>query len=721
VSENGTRLVQFGIFEVDLRAGELRRNGSKVKLQEQPFQVLSLLLRHPGEVVTREEIKSKLWPADTFVDFDHSLNAAIRRLRDALGDSAENPRFVETVPRRGYRFLPPINGAGASIAEEKPTRPIWWPILAALVVGLMSVAGGFFIARRPYVHRETGQRRLTANSQDDPILGSVISPDGKYLAFADKKGLFLRQIDSDETHPVALPKGFDAVPAAWYPDGTHLIVSSVEGPKSPPGLWQISIMGGTPRRLIDDGRSASISRDGSQVAFVRGRNPKEELWAMGSKGEEPRQLFAVPPRSELGVPAWSPTGQQLAFMIVSYPPAQWGAETNINVLDLKTGRQEVIISPRTIKPDLSDDAQLGRGLAWTSDNHLIYSVSEPPPNQGDSNLWQVALDSAGRISGRPTRLTTAPDDVFALSVSADGKRIAFIKDAWIPTIYISELGHGADGITAPKRLTPDNWKNIPFGWTPDSKAVIFVSDRDGAFHIYKQQIDQSVSELLVGGKEQANVPRLAPDNSLLYVAWPEPGEPTRPSRLMRVSAVDGRPKIIVERDGIGNFQCARPPSTLCLYHVGTATRLSFFRFEPATGQSEELPELKIDDEAPHTYNWNLSPDGKMLVTAKMGGVSQDPSITFHALEDGSKRTVTVKAYAGLGGLDFSADSKSLWATAFTNDEKCVLLNIDLQGNIRTMLEDREMLINWAVPSPDGRYLALAKGRGSSNVWMAERF
>src|SRR5579871_6344009 len=106
---NGARSIQFGTFEVDLRAGELRRNGSRVKLQEQPFQVLTVLLEQPGEVVSRDELQKRLWPADTFVDFDHSLNAAIRRLRDALGDSAENPTFVETVARRGYRFLAPVS------------------------------------------------------------------------------------------------------------------------------------------------------------------------------------------------------------------------------------------------------------------------------------------------------------------------------------------------------------------------------------------------------------------------------------------------------------------------------------------------------------------------------------------------------------------------------------------------------------------------------------
>src|SRR6202171_100659 len=123
MSSNGSRMIQFGVFEVDQRAGELRRNGTRVKLQEQPFQILALLLERPGEVVTREELQSRLWPADTFVDFDHSLNAAVRRLRGALGDSAEHPLFVETVARRGYRFLAPVRGLGPAVDAETSVRP----------------------------------------------------------------------------------------------------------------------------------------------------------------------------------------------------------------------------------------------------------------------------------------------------------------------------------------------------------------------------------------------------------------------------------------------------------------------------------------------------------------------------------------------------------------------------------------------------------------------
>jgi DNA-binding winged helix-turn-helix (wHTH) protein len=109
-SSGESGLLRFGLFEVDLAAGELRKNGARLRLQEQPFQVLVVLLENAGRVVTREDLRQKIWPADTFVDFDHSLNTAINKVREALGDSASSPRFVETLARRGYRFIAPVNG-----------------------------------------------------------------------------------------------------------------------------------------------------------------------------------------------------------------------------------------------------------------------------------------------------------------------------------------------------------------------------------------------------------------------------------------------------------------------------------------------------------------------------------------------------------------------------------------------------------------------------------
>jgi DNA-binding winged helix-turn-helix (wHTH) protein len=97
--------IRFGAFEADFRSGEIRKRGVKIRLQEQPLQILQLLLQHPGEVVTREELRQKIWPADTFVDFEQGLYNAVKRLRDALKDSAQNPRFIETLSRHGYRFI----------------------------------------------------------------------------------------------------------------------------------------------------------------------------------------------------------------------------------------------------------------------------------------------------------------------------------------------------------------------------------------------------------------------------------------------------------------------------------------------------------------------------------------------------------------------------------------------------------------------------------------
>src|SRR6202167_5209273 len=127
---NGDRTVRFGAFEADLHSGEVRKSGSRIKLQDQPFKVLQILLEHPGALVTRDELQSRIWPSDNFGDFDHAVNVAIGKLRTALGDTADNPCFIETVPRRGYRFVgkledPPVEAAPpeAPAVIAPPSRP----------------------------------------------------------------------------------------------------------------------------------------------------------------------------------------------------------------------------------------------------------------------------------------------------------------------------------------------------------------------------------------------------------------------------------------------------------------------------------------------------------------------------------------------------------------------------------------------------------------------
>jgi len=260
---------------------------------------------------------------------------------------------------------------------------------------------------------------------------------------------------------------------------------------------------------------------------VKGPKFAEELWVMESGGEKPRRLVACE-RCMFGAPAWSPDGREIAYVTSKYAPP-WQVNTSVALFDMGSGQQETIFSPIGRHAEMGGEMALGPALVWTSDNHLIYSVSEPRPNQDDSNVWSVPLDPRGRIAGTAFRLTATPDEVSSLSASADGKRITYTKNSFNPGIYVSQLNSNGTRLSTPQRLTLDNWRNYPFSWTADSKAVLFASDRDGTFHIFKQQIDQTVPELLVGGNEEAMLPRLAPDNStVLYVTWPKLGAPAGP-------------------------------------------------------------------------------------------------------------------------------------------------------------------------------------------------
>src|SRR6266481_4249658 len=189
-------IVRFGIFGINFQTGELRRRGQKVSSRNNLWQVLAALLERPGEMVTREELRSKLWPADTFVDFDHSLNAAIKRLRDALDETAERPVFIETVPRRGYRFIAPVDSASGSriVAtqerSESLARPRAWGFLSttrnAVLAGLTACALALLLLY--YSHS-------LKSKADQPVVTPVVtnigekytpslSPDGQHKAFA---------------------------------------------------------------------------------------------------------------------------------------------------------------------------------------------------------------------------------------------------------------------------------------------------------------------------------------------------------------------------------------------------------------------------------------------------------------------------------------------------------------------------------------------------------
>ena len=522
---------RFDEFSVDLSSGKLQRSGVDVPIQGKPFQVLRLLLIAKGEVVTREQLRAALWPEDTFVDFEHGVITAVKKVRHALKDSVENPKFVETIPKIGYRFIASLEWVTDEdktdqIEGFETTRPaeltpisksnlpgvrarriVWMTLTAFLVIVAILFAGysrlQLWLAEIGVGHHPTSQTpimewRLTANPDDTPVTSGVISPNGKFLAYTDPTGFYLGQVDGGETHRVSLPQGFNPLAESWFPDGIHLLVSSAESAETPPSLWQISVAGGAPRKLTDEGSSAALSPDGSQIVFVKQAGSAEEVWLMQADGEKARRLISSLEDS-FSRAAWDPDGKRFAYAKTKtrYYASRRAPDTQIEVFDLATGQTAVVLS--------QGDRGLPRGgaaLGWTPDGRLIYPRREPRPNHQDTNLWSVRLDArTARPIDPSARITSGTGIAVQLSLSTDAQRMALRRHAPQPDVYVADLLGPERRLSKPRRLTLDQRLDYATAWTADSKAVIFYSNRDGPFHVFKQSIDATHPELLVGGQD----------------------------------------------------------------------------------------------------------------------------------------------------------------------------------------------------------------------------
>ena len=703
-------VIRFGIFEADLRAGELRRNGIKVRLQEQPFQVLAMLLERPGELVTREELRSRLWPADTFVDFDHGLNAAVKRLRDTLGDSAENPRFIETLARRGYRLLGSVNGAARATLPVPHSRPYWRIGLGAFGLLLLGTIAGWHAGHRSAAMLRFTDRRLTANPENDPVTSAAISPDGKYLAFADRSGIFLRAVGTGETHPINMADEGKTYFINWFPDGSHMLATRSSSATEKPSLWSVSVFGGAPRKLMDAAERGAVSPDGAQIVFVRGDYGREEIWQMQSDGEHAHKLLGQPGDNCESV-VWSPDGKRIAFLRAVYRKGWEEADVSLGIYDLGSGKINYVLS----------SSRLRSALAWSPDGRLIYSQSELPPNQNDSNLWSIHVDARGNQAwGQPVRLTNGPDAKVRASLSADGKRLSFLRWAESPAVYISQVEAGGARLSPLKRLGLDERRNLPYTWTPDGKSVIFTSDRDGVFHLFKQAIDQPAPDLLVGGDQSVNVARLNADSSaILYTLGPAPHDTDRRVRLMRMPLTGGTPQLVLAEAGLNNFQCARSPSTVCVFSGYTANQLDLFRFDPATGRKDSL--ATIEGSEWYLYNWTLSPDGSTLALAKKHRLPGTADIRLLPVAGGKERVLALRDWTAISSLDWAAKSRSIWVIASSPAGTQTLLHVDLHGKAKPVLQESEKDLGWAIPSPDGRHVAIWEASGNSNAWLLDGF
>lgn len=515
--------VQFGLFEVDLQVREMRKSGVKIKLNEQPFQVLTVLLERPGEVVTREELQTRLWPADTFVDFDLSLNSAVKKLRQALGDESDNPRFVETLYRRGYRFIAPVSAAGRELpaAGESgvPALPSSvsnqvsdagtgagsrsdsrssgeagarsWKRLAFIAAGGLAVLLiGLMLELPPKSSpRITGFTQLTSGGKVHQM--SALLTDGQRLYFqaADKDRIALGEVSVSGGDSALLATPFlNTFLDDIAPDGSSILISKFEGTdtneESP--IWLLPLPAGSPRPLgAVGGHSAVWSPDGHRLLYPRGA----DLYEANPDGSDTRKLATL--------------GGHVEAVRVSPD----GRKIRLTLEDVKTGLTELWelnrdgSQPHPLLPNWNASPHECCGR-WTPDGKYFLF---PSLREGRTSLWALPeRHSWTQPKAKPVQLTNGPLDFWLPVPSRDGKRIFALGGQ--PRSEVLWY----DGRSFVPYLGGASAADLAF--SADGQRVAYISIPELA--LWSSKIDGSDRiQLSDPGAMEAALPRWSPDGS----------------------------------------------------------------------------------------------------------------------------------------------------------------------------------------------------------------
>lgn len=528
--------LSFGPFEVDLPAGELRKNGVQVQLPQQALRILRLLLAHAGVVVTREQLREELWSEGTFVDFERGLNSAMNRLRRALSDSAESGRYIETVPGQGYRFIAPISepappATEKSVAEpreSKRRRPKLWWWLAVPAASLISFVFGWQIHRSPI---QPGPWQLSQLTSDSGLsYCPAISRDGTLVAYSSDRAapgqldLYMKQVRGD----VALRLTFDGLQNTtpdFSPDGSKIVFHSI---RDGGGIYEIPAFGGQPRLIAKEGQNPKFSPDGSQIAYwIGGENVASAVpgsgtvWATPMGGGQPRQLGAQ--FTGARNPIWSPDGKSV--LIVGYTSSKaydrngtdWWLLSLDGKRSVKTGMSQAIIHSevQALNIDHAAASSVNRisgvpyPACWSTSGAIIFSAQ----SGYTQNLWQTTLSSeTGKVSGDLNRLTVGAANEWQPSC-AEEQRVVFDsmqvkRNVWS---FAYDLNAGRS-MGAPEQVTnrPEGEEHAAL--SRDGRYVAFASPQTGSDNIWLQEIATGKESRVTESHSMQRFPVISPSS-----------------------------------------------------------------------------------------------------------------------------------------------------------------------------------------------------------------
>jgi serine/threonine protein kinase len=592
---------------------------------------------------------------------------------------------------------------------------------------------------------ELKQRQVTANSSENAVTGGAISPDGKYLAFADLKGIHIKTLETGETKTVPQPEGLKGIQANWqitptWARGGTIFVANAKPHGARPSIWAVPVTGGPPQKLRDDALAWTVSRDGSWVAFGAnlGRLYYREIWLMHPDGAAARKLYDVDENSAIGGAEWSPDGQRLAY-VKWHQPVGREFEWHFESRDLNGG------VPTTFASDL--DLTDITDWSWVPDGRIIYTV----PDYGDSrentcNFWETPMNlRTGEPLEKPKRLTNwSGFCIDSPSATADGKKLAFRRSTVQSSVYLADLQPNGVTLSAPRRLTLNEGRDYPAAWTADSKSVVFVSDRNGQWELFRQALSEETAQPIAAvspgeaerteaGEFNPTVPRMTPDGtSILYTVWRRASDSSASVELMRLPVLGGTAHLVLATSPglIHSFRCARSPAMLCSIAERTPdhTHLIFTAFDPILGRGRELARFDTNPTPDAEYAWDLSPDGTRIAILKRS----EATINILSLSRKASQQIVVRGWNGLQSVDWAADGTSLFVSRVTEGGSA-LLRLDLKGNGQLLWTYKGTvepgisafiggpLAPWAVPSPDGRHLAICGWSLNANIWLMENF
>jgi serine/threonine protein kinase len=633
----------------------------------------------------------------------HALNSNVpTQLETIISQALEKDRTVrfQTAERMGtaLREL----GQPKNHDVPKTSRLGRWLMVSAAVLAIASLTLGWRLqwfgrwksGPRPML----SERQLTHNPSEFRVIAGAISPDGKHLAYTDPKGLHISVIATGEVHDIQLPKEVadKLASVSWFPDGERVIVMG--GP-----IWSVSIFGGAPRKLWNDGRWPVVSSDASRVAFVSG--DLHEIWVMGPDGENPHKILGDENKVYDAL-AWSPVGQRLAYMTRSskQPTGE------IDTVSLDGGSPSVVTRLHL----QSDDAS---GMVWAQDGRIIYTLDEGT----SSNLWQViANPRTGQPSGAPTRITNWDGLVtYWATISRDGSRLAIVRRYDRDDSYVGELADGTTRLLAPAPLTASQSENHVSGWMRDG-SVLLTSSRTGRSQIYLQRLGQdSAQPLVAGSDEQDGAEQSADGQWILYWSTASDRYSTPTSqKLMRFPSMGGSPQEVLEArlDDASSFHCASIASSSCVYSRWENNELLFYALDPLAGRSKEIARTSVAWST--LLNWSLSRDGTHIAISSLDRLPEQ--IRILDLQGHTERNLSMPRGWSVLLTSWASDGRAIFAQiAFSQS---FLARIDLNGNAQVLLDrGRGQWLNTPCASPDGRHLAFSQQIIDSNVWMMENF